>query len=118
MSRPPGSKNKPKGNPTWGNTKQSPASELYQDIDGFKRQEPKVTVQLPDKKIEKIEKKSKRAKDDRILYVLCSDKTWHTIQENALNDWVKDGSIKEGDMIILPRVIKIAKNQMQLINKE
>jgi hypothetical protein len=116
MSRPKGSKNRPKGNPNWGHKKEEDS--LYIDIDGYKEQKPKETIQLRPTVIEPETKKSKRAKPDRLLYVLCSDKTWHTIQENALDSWIKDGSIKEGDMILLPRVIKIAKNQMQLINKE
>jgi hypothetical protein len=116
MSRPKGSKNRPKGNPNWGHKKEEDS--LYIDIDGYKKQEPKETIQLRPSAIEPETKKSKRAKPDRILYILCDDKTWHTIQEKDLESWVKDGSIKEGDTIILPRVIKIAKKSITLINKE
>jgi hypothetical protein len=32
--------------------------------------------------------------------------SWHSIKQGELKTWIKDGSLKEGDMIVYPKTIK------------
>ena len=44
----------------------------------------------------------------KIVYVLKRETSWHEIKEEELKEWLKDGSIQEGDLIVYPKKVLIA----------
>ena len=45
------------------------------------------------------------------IYVLKKDNYWHEIDEKDLLKWVQDGSITEGDLVVYPEKVFVAKEQ-------
>jgi len=46
------------------------------------------------------------------IYVLKgSNEYWHEIDEGDLPKWVQDGSITEGDLVVYPEKVFVAKEQ-------
>ena len=49
------------------------------------------------------------------VYILKKvTKYWHEIEEKELNEWLEDGSIEEGDLIIYPKKILAAKRVSEI----
>jgi len=49
-------------------------------------------------------------KEDKKVFVLIDryEKYWHHIKESELEDWKKDGSLHDGDLIVYPeKVLKV-----------
>jgi len=45
------------------------------------------------------------------IYVLEKSKYWHEIDEADLPKWIQDGSITEGDLVVYPEKVFVAKEQ-------
>jgi len=45
------------------------------------------------------------------IYVLEKSKYWHEIDEKDLSKWIQDGSITEGDLVVYPKKVFVAKEQ-------
>jgi len=63
-----------------------------------------------------LKKTSEKRKKNRGLFLLHDDGTWTNIMENDITTNIDNGTIKEGDFIIIPRTVRVVKNHLTLID--